>query len=104
MFEKWIQNPAKTNRERYKTARNNVTKLIRKEKRNENFKKLGENPTPKQIYKTLKTKKNQAETANNLPDVEVLNNYFLSVGSLLSKKFKKHLQLSLLKCNQRLCS
>ena len=41
LFEKWIQNPAKTNRERYKTARNNVTKLIRKEKRNENFKKTG---------------------------------------------------------------
>ena len=62
------------------------------------------NPTPKQIYKTLKTKKNQAENANILPDIEILNNYFLSVGSLLSKKFKKHLQLSLLKCNQRLCS
>ena len=79
LFEKWIHNPAKTNRERYKNERNNVTNLIRKEKRNENFQKLGENPTPKQIYKTLKTKKNQAQNTN-LPDVEILNNYFLSVG------------------------
>ena len=32
LFEKWIQNPAKTNSELYKNARNNVTNLIRKEK------------------------------------------------------------------------
>ena len=37
----------------------------------------------------MKTKKNQAENANNLPDVEILNNYFLSVGSLLSKKIQE---------------
>ena len=37
LFQKWIQNPANTNRERYKTAHNTVTNLIRKEKRNKNF-------------------------------------------------------------------
>ena len=40
LFEKWIQNPAKTNRERYKNARNDVTNLIRKEKKRK-FQKTG---------------------------------------------------------------
>ena len=88
LFEEWIQNPTKTNRERYKNARKNVTKLIRKEQRNEKFQNL-ENPTPKQIYKTLKLTKNQAQNTNNPPDVEILNNYFLSVGSFLSKKVQE---------------
>ena len=90
LFEKWIQNPAKTNRERYKNARDNVTNLIREEKRNKNFQKLGESPTPKQIYKTLKT-------------IFLLTIFFLS-GHFCRKNFRKHLQLSLSKCNQRLCS
>ena len=41
--------------------------MIRKEKRNENFQKLGRNPKSKQNYKTLKTKKNQAENTNMFP-------------------------------------
>ena len=40
LFEKGIQNPTKTNLERYKTLRNNVNNLVRKEKRNENFQKF----------------------------------------------------------------
>ena len=48
-------------------------------------------PTPKQIYKTLKTKKNRAQNTNILPDVEILNNFFLS-GHFCPKKLKEHLQ------------
>ena len=40
----------------YKKFRNIVTKLIRQEKRQDNFRKLGKNPTPIQIYKSLKSK------------------------------------------------
>ena len=41
LLKKWIQNPAKMNHERYQNVRINVINLIQKEKRNENFQKLG---------------------------------------------------------------
>ena len=66
LFEKWIQNRAKTNRERYKNARNNVTNLIRKEKRNANFQKLGENPTPNKSTKRWKRRKMRHKTQISL--------------------------------------
>ena len=61
LFEKWILNPTETNREKYKTPPTSVTNLIEKEKRNDNFKKLGKKSTPKHDYETLKTNKNQAQ-------------------------------------------
>ena len=78
LFEKWIQNPTKRNRERYKTARNNVTNLIRKEKRNENFEKRGKSNTQTNLQ-NVKNEENQAQNTNNLPDTQILNNYFFSV-------------------------
>ena len=72
-FKKRINNPAETKRERYETARNNVTNSTRIKTRNKSFQKLGENPTPKSVYKTLITKKNQAQTTTNLSVVEFRN-------------------------------
>ena len=60
--------------------------MIRSEKKNANFKKLGTNPTAKTIYKTLKSIKKQQD-GTNLPDLIVLNNHFISIGPKLSSKF-----------------
>ena len=49
LFEKWIQNPAKTNRERYENARNNVTNFIRKEKKRKFQKTGGKSNTQKNL-------------------------------------------------------
>ena len=46
-----MQNPTETIRERYKASRNNVTNLIREEKRNKNFQKLGKSKTQTNLEK-----------------------------------------------------
>ena len=43
-------------------------------------KKLGENPDSTTIYRTLATKKRQ-QHVSNLPDFEVMNEYFANTGS-----------------------
>ena len=51
--------------------------------------KLGNNPTAKTIYKTLVTVKKQQQPHSSLPDLEDLNKYFASIGSILSSKLPK---------------
>ena len=62
LFQKWIQNPIKTNRKRFKTARNNVTILVRKEKRNENFRNWGKIQSPNKSKKRWKRRKLRSKT------------------------------------------
>ena len=57
MFRKWIYSPTEENHIEYKTIRNKVTQMIRTEKKQANFDTLGQNPSPKKIYATLKPKK-----------------------------------------------
>ena len=85
-FEKWIAEPTIENQTRYKQIRNKVTNLIRNGKRDDNFKKLGKNPSPKIIYRTLKTCKRKDNTID-LPNLDDLNDYFVSIGPKLSAKF-----------------
>ena len=49
MFQKWIAEPTIENQTRDKEIRNKVTNLIRNGKRDDNFKKLGENPIKKKF-------------------------------------------------------
>ena len=61
--------------------------MIRSEKKKANYKKLGVNPTAKTIYKTLKLTKNNNVTY--CPDLNDLNNHFVSIGPKLSSNFAK---------------
>ena len=85
-FQKWIAEPTIENQTRYKQIRNKVTNLIRNGKRDDNFKKLGKNPSPKIIYRTLKSCKRKDNTID-LPNLDDLNDYFVSIGAKLSAKF-----------------
>ena len=62
--------------------------MIREAKITDNFKKLGKNPDSKTIHKTLGMKKRQQQVSN-LPDLEVMNEYFANLGSKLSSKLLK---------------
>ena len=59
--------------------------MIREAKRTDIFKNLGKNPDSKTIYKTLGMKKRQQQVSN-LPDLEVMNEYFANISSKLSSK------------------
>ena len=64
LFQLWIRNPTEWNCQTYRKCRNKVTEMIRSEKKNANFKKLGTNPTAKTIYKTLKSEKSNKMVRN----------------------------------------
>ena len=81
-----MSNPTVVNHRLYKTQRNNVTANIRKAKRDDNFKKLGSNPTAKTIYRTLKTHKNEVVGFQDYPELNSLNKHFATIGSRLSSK------------------
>ena len=85
LYQKWIDNPCDDYRKKYKSYRNKVTHMIREAKRADNFEKLGEKPDSKTNYKTLGMKKRQQQVSN-LPDLEVMNEYFANIGSKLSSK------------------
>ena len=89
LYQIWLDNSSTENRERYRQFRNYVTQIIRESKREENFRKLGNNPTAKTIYKTLMTVKKQQQHHSSLPDLEDLNKYFASIGSILSSNLPK---------------
>ena len=55
LFRKWVENPNSKNIE-YKIQRIVETQRIRLAKKEANFKKLGPNPSPKHIYRILKSK------------------------------------------------
>ena len=67
-----------------------VTSLIRNAKRDCNFKKLGPNPSSRTIYKNLKNHLSKNEKQHEVPDIEKLNEYFATIGSVLSKKVPLH--------------
>ena len=82
-FQKWVSNATDENH-LYKKQRNNVTAIVRKAKRDDNFKKLGSNPTAKTIYRTLKTHKNEVVGFQDDPELNSLNKHFATIGSRLS--------------------
>ena len=61
LFKLWISDNNTHNREQYNMQRNIVTKLIKQAKREANFQKLGENPSSKILYRTLKCHKEQVK-------------------------------------------
>ena len=55
----WVEKPTKSNHDNYKSFRNKVCLMIREAKKQDNFRKLGVNPTARAIYRTLKTLEKQ---------------------------------------------
>ena len=95
-FQKWVSNPTDENHHLYKKQRNNVTAIVRKAKRDDNFKKLGSNLTAKTIYRTLKTHKNEVVGFQDYPELNSLNKHFATIGSRLSSKLPmKNLTLNM---------
>ena len=62
LFKNWIHSPIGTICEKYKTARNNFSNLIKKEELKEIFQKLGEKLTPKKTSKRSNRKNIKAKT------------------------------------------
>ena len=50
---------------------------------------MGNNSTAKTIYMTLVTVKKQQQRHSSLPDLEDLNKFFASIGSILSSNLPK---------------
>ena len=91
-----MSNPTDENHRLYKKQRNYVTAIIRKAKIDDNFKKLGSNPTAKTIYRTLKTHKNEVVGFQDYPELNSLNKHFATIGSRLSSKLPmKNLTLNM---------
>ena len=89
LFQKWILSPTEENHIAYKTIRNKVTQMIRTEKKQANFDALGQNPSSKKIYATLKSKKKrQSEMSKVAPDADAINEYFAKIGSVLAAEIK----------------
>ena len=88
LFQKWILSPTEENHIAYKTIRNKVTKLINTEKRQANYDALGQNPSPKKIYATLKSKTRQSGMDQFAPDADAINEYFANIGSVLAADIK----------------
>ena len=85
-FENWIKEQSIINRNQLKSLRNKVTDEIRKAKKENQYKLLGENPSASRIFKTLKCKKNENQPTNKMQGVEALNEYFTQLGPALSSK------------------
>ena len=69
----------------YQRQMNVVTSSIRNAKRDCYYKKLGNNPSSKTLYRKLKYQLAEDESKNNIPDIK-LNEYFTSIGQILSYK------------------
>ena len=80
LFQNWVKNPSDQTREKYRKFRNKVTSMIREAKREANFKRLGENPSSKTIYRTLKTHNNPAVSLA----ADELNSFFSTVGEKIA--------------------
>ena len=90
LFQKWTRSPTEENLIKYRKQRNLVTSLIRNAKRDCNYKKLGPNPTSKTIYRNLKYQLSKNQKQPEIPDIEKLNEFFATIGSVLSKKVEPH--------------
>ena len=86
LFQKWINNPSTENREKYKTIRNKVSVLIRDAKKEVNYRKIGKDPSAKCIYRTLKAIKCNQESSPPVIDPDIMNDFFVSIGPMLSSK------------------
>ena len=96
LFQKRVSNPTDDSHRLYKKPRNNVPAILRKAKRNDNYKKLGSNPTAKTKYRTLKTQKNEVVWFHDYPELNSLNKLFAIIGSRLSSKLPmKNLKLNM---------
>ena len=60
--------------------------MFREAEKQDNFRKLGVNPTSRASYRSLKTQKNHDQQSNELPDLEKLNEFFVNDGSTLSSR------------------
>ena len=85
-LQKWIDNPSDENRSAYKLARNRVLSKIRKAKRDPNFEKLGDNPSTRTIFRTLKGHVGEGQPKSVSLAPELLNEYFTSIGCIPSSE------------------
>ena len=74
------------NQEKYKKIRNKVNALIREAKKEVNYRKTGEDPSAKCIYRTLKGIKRNHESSPPVIDPDIMNDIFVSIGPMLSSK------------------
>ena len=74
----WVEKPTKSNHDDYKSFGIKVCSMIREAKKQDNFRKLGVNPTARAVYRTLKLRKtkNNDQQPNELPDLEKLYEFF----------------------------
>ena len=89
LFQIWVEKPIKSNHDNCKSFRNKVCLMIREAKKQNNFRKLGVNPTARAIFRTLKTQKNNDQQPKELPDLEKLNEFFVNVRSVLSTRLQQ---------------
>ena len=61
LFQIWVEKPTKSKHDDYKSFGNKVCSMIREAKKQDNFRKLGVNPTARAGYRTLKTQKNKKQ-------------------------------------------
>ena len=86
LFEKWTNNPSTENQEKYKTMRNKASALIREAKKEVNYRKIGKDPSSKCISRTLKAIKCDQESSSPVIDPDIMNDFFVSIGPMLSSK------------------
>ena len=88
LFLLWEPSPSEGNKNLYKRQGNVVTSLIRNANRDCKYIKLGNNPSSVTIYCTLKYQLATHEPKNSIPDINKLNEYFTSIGQILSSKVR----------------
>ena len=86
LFEKWINIPSTENQKKYKTIRKKVSALVREAKKEVNYRKIGKDPSAKCIYRTLKAIKCNQESSSPVIDPDIMNDFFVSIGPMLSSK------------------
>ena len=91
-FKLWICDNDTYSKKKHEVQRNVVTKLMKQAKREANFQKSGENPSSKVVFRTLKNHSRVGEQTSMILDPSSLNQYFTSIGKLLSSKEPPHEQ------------
>ena len=69
LFQKRIDKQCEETRKQCKKIRNTVTKEIRDARSEHNYKLLGDNPSAKKLYYTLKIQRAKSQTSFKTPDV-----------------------------------
>ena len=86
LFEKWKNIPSTENQEKDKTISNKVSALIKEAKKEVNCRKIGNDPSAKCIYRTLKAIKCNQESSPPVIEPDIMNDFFVSIGPMLSSK------------------